>query len=66
MLPTELYIEAVLYDAPNDTIFTAKIPIQKLELGFHNKIANMNDLESIKFSGKIKNTYEGSILLGCF
>ena len=64
-LPTRLYVHAVFYDAFEDEIFEGLLPINKLDLKFYNKKhKNLNDLEEIKFSGKIRNLCEGSILLG--
>lgn len=67
MIPTHLYIHAVFYDVFEDVIFDDFLPIHKVEIKFRNKMDNhVNDLDEIKYSGKVKHTGDdGIILLGC-
>lgn len=67
MMPTELYIHAILYDVINDIIFDTHLPIHDLTIKYRNKVDNsINDIDELKYSGKIKNTGDdGIILLGC-
>lgn len=62
-----LYLHIVLYDVVNDTIFDQLLYVKEVEIKYKNKIHNnVNDLDEIKFSGKVKNTGDdGIILLGC-
>lgn len=66
-MPTGLYIHAVFYDVLNDIIFDGILPIHKLEIKFRNKIHNnLNDVDELNYSGKLKNTGDdGIVLLGC-
>jgi len=65
MIPTQLFVTAILYDVFEDAIFEVQIPVQRIALKFYNRAhKNLNDLEELSFSGKVTNTAEGSILLG--
>lgn len=61
-----LKIPIVLYDAVNDIIFESEFIIQNVTVNFRNNLHNkVDDLDSIKYSGKCKNTGDdGVILLG--
>ena len=65
MITSRLYIDAVFYDAVEDEIFEVIIPVNHIDIHFYSEWnKNLDDMKELKFSGRIKNTAQGSILLG--
>jgi hypothetical protein len=65
MAVTSLYVRAILYDIFEDELFEAILPIRDITVDYYNEdFPRSCDLKKIKYKGEVKNTAQGSILLG--
>jgi len=61
MMPTILYIQGIFYDFKDDKIFMALIIINDITMDYHK---NGDGFKRLRLKADMKNSYDGSILLG--